>query len=86
MNPLQAIRATVYMLLARAREPIGEKDLIPAPSRGSRQRPDSGPSAREHPRRSPMTRRRTDLPSQHISALERLRNSVVGWAAVGFRD
>ena len=32
MNPFQAIRATFYMLLAKAREPIEEHEREPAPT------------------------------------------------------
>ncbi len=32
MNPFQAIRATFYMLLAKAREPIEDRERKPAPT------------------------------------------------------
>lgn len=31
MTPFQAIKATIDMLLARARQPSGARELIPAP-------------------------------------------------------
>ena len=38
MTPFQAIKATFYMLLAKAREPIQERELAPAPAGAGRQR------------------------------------------------
>ena len=32
MTPFQAIKATFYMLLAKAREPIQEREIAPAPA------------------------------------------------------
>jgi hypothetical protein len=38
MTPFQAIKATFYILLAKAREPIEERDPAPAPA-GARHQP-----------------------------------------------
>ncbi len=40
MTPFQAIKATFYMLLAKAREPIEERDVNEAPAGGVSSVPD----------------------------------------------
>ena len=81
MTPFQAIKATLYMLLAKAREPIQNDELIPVPT-GAPQ-VGTGP---EHARRRPLEltqprRRKTDWPSQHPSFVERGWRAIVAWVS-----
>ena len=80
MTPFQAIKATLYMLLAKAREPIQERELAPAPA-GPRHRP-SGTTrpAKGHLKMTQTGRRRTDSPFQRQSFSQRVRTALVKWA------
>ena len=81
MTPFQAIKATFYMLLAKAREPIQDNALIPAPT-GAPHRGSGAAHAGQ--RRLEMTqsrRRKADWPSQRPSFLERTWKTVVAWVA-----
>ena len=81
MTPFQAIKATFYMLLAKAREPIQERELAAAPTgRGNH------PSGATHPRKGHLKmaqtgRRKTDSPFQHDSIIQRSWKAIVAWIA-----
>ena len=81
MTPFQAIRATFYMLLAKAREPIEERELAPAPT-GTPHRP-SGTTRPGKPqlKMAQTGRRKTDSPFQHDSILRRSWKAILVWIA-----
>jgi hypothetical protein len=77
MTPFQAIKATAYMLLAKAREPIGDSELIPVPSgvggqRAKAERP-------SHLLLAQKSRRRSDSPVQHASLPQRIWRALIAW-------
>ncbi len=81
MTPFQAIRASCYMLLAKAREPIQERELAPA-STGATHRSSTTPRSSNNQLKEARTgRRRTDSPFQHDSILERSWKAIVAWIA-----
>jgi hypothetical protein len=82
MIPFQAIRATLFMLLARAREPIGAPELVPAPSTERHRHSKAERSADSHVRLGQMGRRRSDSPIHHTSSLHRLRGALTEWVMV----
>jgi hypothetical protein len=81
MTPFQAIKATFYMLLAKAREPIQDRELAPV-STGPRHHR-SGPTRPDNDQAetTQTLRRRTDLPLQHDSIIERSWKAMVAWIA-----
>jgi len=82
MTPFQAIRATTYMLLAKAREPIQERELVPAPSRARQQRSPAAQSGQGHLQMTQTRRRKSDFPVQHDeSFIQRTWKAVVAWVA-----
>ena len=83
MTPFQSINATIYMLIAKAREPIQDPGLVPAVSRATRQR--SGPerSVPADPPATQMRRRRSDSPFQHESLVHRTWKAVAAWVSGG---
>jgi hypothetical protein len=81
MTPFQAIRATIYMLLAKAREPIGDRELIPAPSGVRHQRSRAERSAQIHVRPAQMGRRQSDSPFHRTSSLQGIWSAVIEWVS-----
>jgi hypothetical protein len=80
MTPFQAIKATFYMLLAKAREPIQERELAPAPM-GSRRQPSGATRpVKGHLKMTQTGRRKTDSPFQHQSFTQRIWTAVAKWA------
>jgi len=81
MTPFQAIKATFYMLLAKAREPIEERELAPASS-GARHRPaTTARSGESHLKMAQTGRRKTDSPFHHDSMIQRSWKALVAWIA-----
>lgn len=81
MTPFQAIKATLYMLLAKAREPIQERELAPL-STGPRRHPAGTTHSRKGQLKMAQTgRRKTDSPFQHDSILQRSWKALVAWIA-----
>lgn len=81
MTPFQAIKATFYMLLAKAREPIQQRELAPVPTstrhhRSGTTRPDKGQL-----KMAQTGRRKTDSPFQHDSIIQRSWKAMVAWIA-----
>ena len=62
MTPFQAIKATFYMLLAKAREPIQERDLAPAPAGVSHLPSGTTRPAESHLTMTQTGRRKNDSP------------------------
>lgn len=81
MTAFQSLMATVYMLLAKARAPIDDRKLVPAPSRPAAQRPRGELSRPSHLQVVPMRRRRTDWPSEHAPLARRIWQSVRAFGA-----
>ncbi len=79
MTPFQAIRATIYMLLARAREPIGDGESIPTPAGADQQRSKAKPAERGHLRQAQMGRRRSDSPFHRLSSFQLFCGAVTEW-------
>jgi hypothetical protein len=81
MTPFQAIKATFYMLLAKAREPIEERELTPAPA-GARH-PSSGTTrpGKGQLKLAQTGRRKTDSPFQQDSVLQRSWKALIVWIA-----
>jgi hypothetical protein len=80
MTPFQAIKATFYMLLAKAREPIEERELAPASS-GALHPPSGTVRSGHRPLKMTQTgRRKTDSLVRHQSFGERIWKAVVKWA------
>jgi hypothetical protein len=79
MTPFQSLRATIDMLLARAREPVDERKLVPAPSRANTQRTRPARSRPGHLHAMPMRRRHTDWPPEHAPLLQRIWQTVKAW-------
>jgi hypothetical protein len=79
MTSFQSLVTTVYMLLARAREPVEERKLVAAPSRVQTQRARRELSRASHLQAVPMRRRRTDWPSEHAPLLQRMWQAVRTW-------
>jgi hypothetical protein len=79
MTPFQPLSATMYMLLAKAREPVDERALVAAPSRTDTQRTRRELSRPGHLRTMPMRRRCTDWPSEHAPLLQRMWQAVKAW-------
>jgi hypothetical protein len=77
MTAFQAIKATFYMLLAKAREPIEQRELAPV-STGARHRPlgTAGPGKGQL-KMTQMRRRKTDSPFQHESSMQRLWKAII---------
>jgi hypothetical protein len=80
MTPFQAIRATIYMLLAKARGPIPERELIRAPSRARHQRSRAERANGDHPLGPQPMRRKSD----HPSSFQRIWQTII--ASVGHGD
>jgi len=81
MTPFQAIKATFFMLLAKAREPLEERELAPASS-GAPHRPATAARAGEsHLKMAQTGRRKTDAPFQHDSTIRRRWKALVAWLA-----
>jgi hypothetical protein len=80
MTPFQAIKASFYMLLAKAREPIQERELARAPA-GAAHRPSTTPQSSNSQLTTARTgRRKTDSPSfQHDSIIPRSWKALVAW-------
>jgi hypothetical protein len=78
MTPFQAIKATFYILLAKAREPIQERDLAPAPAGARHQRSRDTRPRKGRLKMTQTGRRRTDSPIQHQSFTQRIWTAVVG--------
>jgi hypothetical protein len=83
MTAFQSLMATIYMLLAKAREPLDERKLVQAPSRPDTQRMRRELARPSHLQVMPMRRRRTDWPSEHAPLVRRIWRSV---KALGARD
>jgi len=79
MTPFQAIKATFYMLLAKAREPIQERALVPAPTGAPHQPSGTTRQGNGHLKVTQTGRRKTDSPSQHRSITQRIWTAVVTW-------
>jgi hypothetical protein len=86
MTPFQAIRATIYMLLAKARAPIGTSELIPAPLVALHQHSRAERPAEHHLRSAPMGRRRSDSPVHRTSSLQRIWRAITAWVAPRHTD
>ena len=81
MTPFQAIKASFYMLLAKAREPIQERELAPA-SAGAAHRPSTTPQSSNSQLTTARTgRRKTDSPFQHGSVIRQSWKAIVAWIA-----
>ena len=80
MTPFQAIKATFYMLLAKAREPIEERALAPAATGARRQPSGATRPGKGHLKMTQTGRRKTDSPFQHQSFTRRIWTAVVRWA------
>jgi hypothetical protein len=81
MTPFQAIKATFYMLLAKAREPIEDRELTPAPA-GARHQPSGTTRPGNGQVKMAQTgRRKTDSPFQHDSVIERTWKALIAWIA-----
>ena len=81
MTPFQAIKASFYMLLAKAREPIQERELAPA-SAGATHRSSATPRSSNSQLTMARTgRRKTDSPSQPDSIIQRSWKAIVAWIA-----
>jgi hypothetical protein len=81
MTPFQAFKASFDTWLAKAREPIQERELAPVPS-GATPRPST--AARSSNSRLKMTqtgRRKTDSPVQRDSFIQRSWTTIVWWIA-----
>jgi hypothetical protein len=76
MTAFQSLMATVYMLLAKARAPIDDGKLVPAPSRPAAESPRRELSRPSHLQVVPMRRRRTDWPSERAPLARRIWQSV----------
>jgi hypothetical protein len=74
MTPFQSINATIYMLIAKAREPNQDPALIPAVSRVAHQG-----SAPTDPPTMQLRRRSSDSPFHHESVFQRTWKVVAGW-------
>ena len=86
MTPFQAIKATFYMLLAKAREPIEERELAPVPS-GARHQPSATTRPGDGQLRMTQTgRRKTDSPFQQDSVIARSWKALVAWIAQPHTD
>ena len=81
MNPFQAIKASFYMLLAEAREPIQEPELAPASAGATRQSSTTPQSSNTQPTTARTGRRRTDSPFHHDSIIRRSWIAIVAWIA-----
>lgn len=81
MTPFQAIRATIYMLLARARAPIGARELIPAPLTARHQHSRAARSAGSPLPSAQMRRRRSDSPVHRTSSIQRIWRAITEWVA-----
>jgi hypothetical protein len=79
MTPFQSLMTTVYMLLAKAREPVDQRKLVTASSRVETQRARRELSRPSHLRAMPMRRRHTDWPSEHAPLLQRMWQAVRAW-------
>jgi hypothetical protein len=79
MIAYQAVKATLYMLLAKAREPIGASELVPATSPRRPQQSTGRPSAGAHVRLGQMGRRQTDSPLHRASPPRRLWDVLSAW-------
>jgi hypothetical protein len=83
VTPFQSLMATIYMLLAKARQPADERKLVVGPSRADMQRTRRELSKPGHPRTTPMRRRRTDWPSEHAPFFQRMWQAVRAWGTRG---
>ena len=81
MTPFHAIKATVDMLLARARQPIDTRELIPAPVIARRQHSRAEPSTESHARPVRRGRRWSDSPVHRPSSLRQFWKAITEWAA-----
>jgi hypothetical protein len=81
MTPFQAIRATIDMLLAKARAPIGARALIPAPLDARHEHSRTERSAESPLRSAQMRRRRSDSPVHRTSSLQRIWRAITEWVA-----
>jgi hypothetical protein len=79
MTPFQAIKATIHMLLAKARGPIQERELAPVPSRARHQRSGATRSGRGHLQMTQTGGRESDSPVQHESFIQRVWKAVIAW-------
>ena len=79
MTPFQALAASFHMLLAKAREPIQERELAPAPT-GAAHRPLSTGRSNSRPLKMAQTgRRKTDSLVRHDSVIQRWWKTIVAW-------
>ena len=84
MTPFQAIRASFFMLLAKAREPIEERELAPARAGMAHGPSTTRPSSNSRLTMAQTGRRKTDSPDSpfhHESIMRRSWKAFVAWIA-----
>ena len=86
MTPFQAIKASFYMLLAKAREPIEERELTPAPAGARHQPSGTTRSGKGQLKMAQTGRRRTDSPFHQDSVIQRSWKALVAWIAQPHTD
>jgi hypothetical protein len=67
---------TIYMLLAKAREPIDDRKRVPAPLPPETQRTRQDLTKPGHLQLLAMRRRRTDSLSEHVPLVQRIWQSI----------
>jgi hypothetical protein len=78
MIPFPALTATFYFLRARAREPLEDRELAPAPV-GAGQRTSTTARSSNSELKMALRRRKTDWPAQHDSIMQRRWEAFVAW-------
>lgn len=86
MTPFQAIKASFYMLLAKAREPIQERELAPASADATHRSSTAPRSSNSQVTMARTGRRKTDSPFQHDSIIRRIWKAIVAWIAQPHTD
>jgi hypothetical protein len=79
MTPFQAIRVSFSMWLARAREPIQERELAPVATSARHQPSGSTRPGNGHLKMAQTGRRKTDSPFRHESFIQRIWKAIVAW-------
>ena len=81
MTPFQALKASFDMFLAKAREPIQERELAPAPASAAHRPSTTARSSNSQLKMTQTGRRKTDSPFQHDSIIQRSWKAIVAWLA-----